>query len=104
MLPLCRNQPSGLQSTSMGQFLYNVDNQIPTFPNINFSFHEEVLLPFLQMSNLTRLAFHKSLTRRIQSENLPNNSDKQLCYFEYQSSYIYPDLMIENNLNLKGYY
>ena len=83
MLPLCRNQSTDLQSTSMGRFLYNGNTGLkqanpkhPFFGYIIFSFHEEILLPFPQMSNLTRLTFHKSITQRMQTENLPSNGQK----------------------------
>ena len=42
----------------------------------------------------------------MQTESLPNNSQKQFCYFDTNQIKLYnsTDLLKENNLNLKGHY
>ena len=58
--------------------------------------------PFLiLLPNLTRHTFHKSIKRRMQSENLAKNSDKQfyvLINANQIKLYSYPDLLKENPL------
>ena len=63
--------------------------------------------PFLQVSNLKKLIFHKSITPRMQTENLRNNSPKQI-YVILNTNQIKlktnPEFLNKNNLNQKGYY
>ena len=57
--------------------------------------------PLPQVSNLTRLTFHKNIKPRMQAENLANNSPKQfyLLLNSNQSKLCtYPDLLKENSL------
>ena len=64
-----------------------------------FSFDEETL--FLQVSNITRHTFHKSIKPRIKAENSANNSHKQLYVLLNTNQiklYSYPDLLKENPL------
>ena len=59
-----------------------------------FSFHEEILLPFPQVSILTRNTFHKSIKPRMQTKNVANNSHKQF----YVLLNTIPDLLKKNPL------
>ena len=62
-------------------------------------FHEEILIPFPQVSNLARHTSHKSIKPRIQTENLANNSHKQFHVILSTNQiklYTYPDLLKEN--------
>ena len=57
------------------------------------------------MSNLTRHTFHKSIKRRMQTENLANNMHKQfyiLLNTNQVKLYTYPDLLKENPLLRKS--
>ena len=70
-----------------------------TFSIIIFPFHEEILLPFPQVPNLTRHTFHKSIKPKLQTENLASKSRKQFYVILNTSQiklYAYPDLLREN--------
>ena len=72
-----------------------------TFSIYYFSFHEEIFLPFPQVSNLTRHTFHKSIKPRLQTENLASKSRKQFYVILNTNQiklYTYPDLLKENPL------
>ena len=64
---------------------------------------------FIACGNLTRLIFHKNIIPRMQIETLPHNSIAANNFYVILNTnqitlYTYPDLLKENNLNLKGYY
>ena len=66
-----------------------------------FSFHEEIPLPFRQVSNLTRNTFQKSIKTSMQTENVANNSRKQFYVLLNTNEiklYTYLDLLKENSL------
>ena len=72
-----------------------------TFSICYFLLHEEILLPFPQVPNLTRHNFRKSIKPRMQIENLANNGHKQfhvLLNINQIKLYTYPDLLKENLL------
>ena len=72
-----------------------------TFSICYFLLHEEILLPFPQVPNLTRHNFRKSIKPRMQIENLANNGHKQfhvLLNINQIKLYTYPDLLKENPL------
>ena len=67
------------------QWQHWIDNELiltNTFSIYYFAFHEEILLPFAQVFDLTRHTFHKSIKPKMQTENLANNSHKKFCSFE----------------------
>ena len=70
------------------------------------SFLLENSLLFPQMSNLARILFPKSITPRMQTDILANNRYKKIYIILNTNQfklYSYPDLLKENNFNLKRY-
>ena len=89
--------------------LYHCQTQAPPSPNIIFSFLADILHPFLQVFNLSRLISQKHKeTNWKYTQQQPQTTRKLGESDNYETHqitiYISPNFLKDNTFNLKGYY